>query len=231
MRRLLKTALAATTLAGATLFAAAPSQAGISFSFSFGVPNGVAFSHESGGYCDDWGCPDAYWDMPIYYGPVFWDGHWYKGPLYYREWHGKRWYWVRGDWRRDQWRGPRPNWWRGDYRVGPALGYNFYLSNGFRHDRDRWWRGNDWRPGRDWDRNRWRNGPWAHPDGRPGWDRPGMVGGVGRPGEWNGPGRPGDVTGPGRPGDVTGPGSGRPGGGSMTGPGGGKPGGGGRGHR
>ncbi len=64
MRRLLKTALAATTLAGATLFAAAPSQAGISFSFSFGVPNGVAFSHESGGYCDDWGCPDAYWDMP-----------------------------------------------------------------------------------------------------------------------------------------------------------------------
>jgi len=65
--------------------------------------------------------------------------------------------------RRDQWRGPRPAWWKGNYRVGPALGYAYYRANGFRHDRDRYWRGNDWRQGRDWDRNRWRNGGWAHP--------------------------------------------------------------------
>ncbi len=75
---------------------------------------------------------------------------------------GERWYGVRGGWRRDEWRGPRPRWWKGGYRYGPALGYNFYLGNGFRHDRDRWWRGHDWRPGRAWDRN-WRD--------RHDWDR------------------------------------------------------------
>jgi len=102
--------------------------------------------------------------MPVYYGPMYYGGRWYQGPIYYRDYGGSRWYWVHGGWRRDEWRGPRPAWWRGNYRVGPALGYAYYGANGFRHDRDRYWRGYDWRPGRDWDRNRWRNGGWAHPD-------------------------------------------------------------------
>ena len=157
MNTILRTTIAVAALAGAALFASSPARAGVSLSFSIGVPNAIGFDYDSGGYCDDWGCPDAYWDMPVYYGPVYFRGRWFQGPVYYRNRGGERWYWIRGGWRRDEWRGPRPRWWKANYRYGPALGYSFYLRNGFRHDRDRFWRGNDWRPGRDWDRNRWRN--------------------------------------------------------------------------
>jgi hypothetical protein len=218
MKTILKTAIAATALAGAALLASAPAQAGISFNLSIGVPNAIAFDYGSGGYCDDYGCPDGYWDMPVYYGPVYYGGGWYKGPIYYRDFGGDRWYWIHNGWRRDEWRGPRPKWWKGNYRVGPALGYDFYRANGFRHDRDRYWRGNDWRPGKDWDRNRWKdkNGAWNRPGDRDKDNRPG--GGMNGPGG----GKPGggSMTGPGG-GGMTGPGGGKPGGGSMTGPGGG----------
>jgi hypothetical protein len=159
MKRFLMTTIAALAIAGATGFAAGPAQAGVSFGISIGlpIPGAVAFDYDSGGYCDDWGCPDMYWDMPVYYGPVYYDGRWFQGPLYYRDYGGNRWYWVHGGWRLDGWRGPRPAWWRGNYRVGPALGYAYYTRNGFRHDRDRFWRGNDWAPGRDWDRDRGRD--------------------------------------------------------------------------
>ena len=40
-------------------------------STSIGVPGAIGFDYDSGGYCDDWGCPDEYWDMPVYYGPVY----------------------------------------------------------------------------------------------------------------------------------------------------------------
>jgi len=166
MKGILKAMISLAALAGVACFGSAPARAGVNIGLSIGlpIPGGVAIDYGSGGYCDSWGCPDAYWDMPVYYGPVYYGGRWYQGPLYYRDFRGSRWYWVHGAWRRDEWRGPRPAWWRGNYRYGPALGYAFYRGNGFRHDRDRYWRGNDWRPGRDWDRNRWRNGGWAHPD-------------------------------------------------------------------
>ncbi len=166
MKGILKSIVAATAIAGAASFVSAPAQAGVSFGLSIGlpIPGGVAVDYNSGGYCDGWGCPDSYWDMPVYYGPVYYSGRWFQGPIYYRDYGGNRWYWVHGGWRRDEWRGPRPAWWRGNYRVGPALGYAYYGAHGFRHDHDRYWRGNDWRPGRDWDRDRWRNGGWAHPD-------------------------------------------------------------------
>jgi hypothetical protein len=159
MKHFLKTTIAAAAIAGAASFAAVPANAGVSFNLSIGlpIPGAVAIDYGSGGYCDDYGCPDMYWDMPVYYGPVYYGGRWFQGPIYYRDYGGTRWYWVRGGWRTDQWRGPRPAWWRGGYRVGPALGYAYYARNGFRHDRDRYWRGNEWRPGRDWDRDRWRN--------------------------------------------------------------------------
>ena len=157
MKQFLTTTIAAAALAGAALFASSPAQAGVSLSFSIGIPDAIAFDYDSGGYCDDWGCPDEYWDLPVFYGPVYYRGRWYQGPVYYRNYGGARWYWIRGGWRLDEWRGPHPRWWRAGYRYGPALGYSFYLGNGFRHDRDRYWRGNDWRPGRDWDRNRWKN--------------------------------------------------------------------------
>lgn len=236
MKGFLKTAFAATLLS-ATAFSTAPAQAGVSIGLSFGLPGAVGFSYDSGGYCDDWGCPDEYWDMPVYYGPVYFEGRWVNGPLYYRDWRGERMYWIRGGWRRDTWRGPRPHWWKGNYRYGPALGYNFYLRNGFRHDRDRFWRGNDWRPGRDWDRNRWRDhkGPWAHPgndrmrandrDDRGGRDngrdndrRDNDRGGNGRGNSMMGPGPSNGGNGHG--GSMTGPGGAMtgPNGGAMTGP-------------
>jgi hypothetical protein len=93
-------------------------------------PGGIGFSYDSGGYCDAWGCPDDYWDMPIFYGPVFFGGTWYDGPVYYRDGYGGRQFWIHGGWHGDEWRGPRPNWWHAG-RVGPALGVNFYRSHGF----------------------------------------------------------------------------------------------------
>jgi hypothetical protein len=130
-----KTAVAALALtAGAT--AALPASAQ-SFGLGFGPRGGINFSYDSGGYCDQFGCPDNFWDMPVYYGPVFWRGDWYDGPVYYREAFGHRQFWIHGDWRNDEWRGPHPGWWR-EGRYGPPLGVDYYRSHGFH---GRWDRG------------------------------------------------------------------------------------------
>ena len=141
MKTQIKALTIAAALAGAALFASAPAEAG-GVSISIGVP-GIAFSYGSGGYCDDWGCPSGYWDYPVYYGPVFYAGQWYRGPVYYRRIHGDYWYWIHGGWHRDQWHGRRPAWWhrnRHEYHYGPALGRDYYRGHGFRHDNDRHWR-------------------------------------------------------------------------------------------
>lgn len=124
----------------------------------------LAFNYDSGGFCDLNGCPNDYWDYPVYDGAVYWQGVWYNGPLYYRhDPRGETQYWLRGGWRRDEWRSERPNWARqGQYR--PALGFQFYLTNGFtiRDDvRRQWYRQHDpdfaqWDRFYDGDRNRWR---------------------------------------------------------------------------
>lgn len=138
MTKLLKTAAVAALLSGAALFTAMPASAGVSI--SIGVP-GISFSATSGGYCDRWGCPGGYWDYPVWYGPVYFGGEWYQGPVYYRRMGGTYYYWVRGGWHRDEWRGPRPRWWRADqYHYGPALGRDYYRGHGFTHDNDRYWR-------------------------------------------------------------------------------------------
>jgi hypothetical protein len=220
MKRFLMTTIAAAAFGCAASFAAVPAEAGINFNLSIGlpIPGAVAFDYGSGGYCDDYGCPDAYWDMPVYYGPVYYGGRWFQGPIYYRDFGGSRWYWVRGGWRRDEWRGPRPAWWKGNYRIGPALGYDFYRANNFRHDRDRYWRGNEWRPGRDWDRDRARNWDRNRNRDATGGAMKGPGGAMNGPdGSMRGPG--GGMKGPG--GAMTGPGGSMTGpGGSMTGPGG-----------
>jgi len=125
----LKAALAALAFAGATAAATTPASAQ-GFGLTFGPRGGISFSFNSGGYCDDFGCPDAFWNMPVYYGPVFWHGQWYDGPLYYREAFGRREFWIHGDWRFDEWRGPHPSWWR-EGRYGPPLGEDYYRSHGF----------------------------------------------------------------------------------------------------
>ncbi|MBN9587489.1 MAG: hypothetical protein BGN85_12260 [Alphaproteobacteria bacterium 64-11] len=95
------------------------------------------------GYCDEYGCPGDYWNLPVYYGPVFYDDAWFNGPLYYRDWGGRRQYWIHGGWRYDGWRGARPNWYR-EGRYGPALGLNWYRSN---HVFRQGWHGNGARQG------------------------------------------------------------------------------------
>jgi hypothetical protein len=147
MKNFLKVMTTAAALTGAAMFASAPARAD-GVSISIGVP-GIGFSYSSGGYCDEWGCPDGYWDYPIYYGPVYYGGEWYRGPVYYRLRHGHYYYWIHGGWHRDQWRGRYPRWYRRhEYRYGPSLGYDYYRGHGFRHDHDRHWRGD-----RRWDRH------------------------------------------------------------------------------
>ena len=106
------------------------------FGFGYGPRGGIGFSYESGGYCDSWGCPDDFWDYPVAYCPVYYDGDWYRGPFYYRYFGGTYYYWIHGDWRRDDWRDRRPDDACVD-RFGPPLGYDFYIGHGFIW-RDEW---------------------------------------------------------------------------------------------
>lgn len=147
MKSIFSMSVAVAALFGAAMFVSAPAEARTDFSISIGVPNAVDYDYDSGGYCDSYGCPDGYWDFPVWYGPVYFHRRWYRGPVYYRDdMSDRRVYWIAGGWHHDQWRGDRPDWWyRNHYYAGPALGYSFYLGHGFRHDRDRYWRGDDWR--------------------------------------------------------------------------------------
>ena len=105
MNRFLKSALVAAAL-GSGALAATPASAA-SFRISYGFP-GVGFNYDSGGYCDSWGCPDQFWDYPVYYCPVYFRGRWYRGPVYYRQTRFGVQFWIHDGWRRDMWGGPRP---------------------------------------------------------------------------------------------------------------------------
>lgn len=145
MKAFLKITTAAAALSGALALMGGSASAA---QFNVGVGVGpVGFDFHSGGYCDRFGCPSRYWAYPIYYGPVFYDGAWFRGPVYTRVVDGEHWYWIHGAWHRDQWHGPRPRWAR-DYHYGPALGLDYYRTHGF-HVSDR-----DWRAWNDRDRYR-----------------------------------------------------------------------------
>jgi hypothetical protein len=90
--------------------------------------DGGYYGADAYGYCDDYGCPQNYWDQPVYYGSIYYGNSWINGPLYYRNWQGRRQYWVHGGWRYDGWSGPRPSQYR-DTRYGPALGLSWYRTN------------------------------------------------------------------------------------------------------
>ncbi len=109
-------------------------------SIGIGSHGGVGFDIGTGGYCDHWGCPGDYWGYPVYYGSVYYDGEWFEGPVYYREYDGEYEYWVHGNWHRDEWRGERPEW-AGEGHYGPALGRDYYRSDEFRNYHEH---GDDW---------------------------------------------------------------------------------------
>ena len=100
----------------------------------YGGGGGFGMSYNDG-YCDSYGCPSNYWDMPVYYGSIYYGGSWVNGPFYYRDFGGGRQYWLRGGWRNDDWRGDRPQAYR-NFRYGPALGRDFYRSDRFRNERN-----------------------------------------------------------------------------------------------
>jgi hypothetical protein len=122
-------------MAGTTLAVTAPAAAGVDVGISFGwygpgyVPFGDPCAYYD--YYDEappWGLPPDYCDYPVYFGTVFWDGTWYRGPIYYRWYGGERMFWLNGSWRRDGWRGGRPPQIRWRDRGG---------MSGFGRDRDR----------------------------------------------------------------------------------------------
>ena len=128
MRKLWNAALAVFSLAA--LAACVPYDDGDYAGSGYGNAYAAGYG---GGYCDGFGCPDSYWDMPLYYGSIYYGGQWLNGPLYYRNGNGGRQYWVHGGWHDDSWRGARPDWWR-EGRTGPALGRDFYRSDRFRNE-------------------------------------------------------------------------------------------------
>ena len=85
-------------------------------------------SPRSGGYCDNRGCPNNFWRYRIYYGPIYYNHRWFRGPVYVKDDYGRNWFWVDGGWHRDQWPGSRPSWAR-NARIGPALPRDFYLAH------------------------------------------------------------------------------------------------------
>jgi len=112
MRSFAKAALGAAMLAGASFAMTAPASAYVGIEFGFGGPD-----FTFGDPCDyydyydeppPWGLPPDYCDYPVYFEPVFFDGYWYRGPIYYRWTHGRRVFWLHGGWHEDGWRGPRP---------------------------------------------------------------------------------------------------------------------------
>jgi len=113
MKRFSRAALSAMLLAGAALFATSPARADVGIGFSFGYDGG--YYNDPCAYYDyyneppPWGLPSDYCNYPVYFEPVYWDGYWYRGPIYSRWYGGQRLYWLNGGWRHDEWRGARPS--------------------------------------------------------------------------------------------------------------------------
>ena len=129
MKPSLKLTLLASTIIGLAIASASSTQA--QYYGRDDRSRAISSSPETGGYCDNAGCPDRFWKYPIHYGPVYFHGQWYRGPVYFHaDRHGRQ-YWVSGGWHRDEWRGRRPAWARQSH-DGPALDIEYYASHGFR---------------------------------------------------------------------------------------------------
>ncbi len=125
MRLSRKVAMAALCATAAAFVPTAPASAAVVVGFSFGSGE---ITSVIGSPC--YGEPAC--SYPMYSEPVFIDGAWYRGPIYYRWTGGVRLFWYHGAWRRDEWRGPRPT----------RIEWHDWRQHGDWHD--------GWRGDRDW---------------------------------------------------------------------------------
>jgi len=132
MHAIAKFGLAAALCGGVAVGAAPPASAHVDVGISFGIGLPVFNSIDPCDYysyydeAPPWGLPPDYCAYHVYTEPVFFGGHWYHGPIYYRWAGGRREYWLNGGWRQNGWHhGYRPHieWrahghaWRPDWRV------------------------------------------------------------------------------------------------------------------
>lgn len=92
--------------------------------------NIVEPSRQTGGYCDRAGCPNQFWKYRIFYGPVYYHGRWFRGPVYAKDDYGRNLFWVAGGWHRDEWHAKRPRWTRNAY-FGPPQSRDYYRTGEF----------------------------------------------------------------------------------------------------
>ncbi len=123
----------------------APAYVDVGISFGFAGPDYTFDPCDYYDYYDappPWGLPADYCDYPVYFEPVFYDGFWYRGPIYYRWYRSQRVFFLNGSWHADGWRGgSRPSiaWqnrggWNNGFRPGMRPG------PGFRRAMPRDWR-------------------------------------------------------------------------------------------
>ncbi len=106
-----KTAFAVLML-GAALASPAKAEGDIGISFGYDDALGAVAPCDYYRYYQappPWGLPDDYCSDLLSYDPVYYDGFWYRGPIYHRHHHGKDEIWLHGGWREDASQGrPRP---------------------------------------------------------------------------------------------------------------------------
>jgi hypothetical protein len=129
MNMILKSALMAATIAGATAFVPTLANAQVGISVGIGVPLIAPVYAPCGpGYGP---CPEGYnpYEGSYYYDPIFFGGSWYHGPYRWQMVGGEREFWVNGGWHRNEWAGgayPSQIAFRngGYYRGGHYDGFN-----------------------------------------------------------------------------------------------------------
>lgn len=85
-------------------------------------PDDGYYAYNDYSYCDPYyGCPDDYYDLPVYDGAVFFDGGWYNGPFFWRDYGGHREFWIHGGWHGGNYRGGH---------FGAALGRDYFQRHG-----------------------------------------------------------------------------------------------------
>jgi hypothetical protein len=104
-------AIFAALMLGASL--ASPAKADGDIGISFGYDEAFTGFEPCGYYRyydtpPPWGLPDDYCSDLVSFEPVFFDGFWYRGPIYHHHHHGKDEFWLHGGWHEKSRSGEQP---------------------------------------------------------------------------------------------------------------------------